>query len=370
MKKTAISLPVATDTRPLYRKVESYIESLIHDGGLKPGDPIPSLSQLAKLLEVNNLTVRRAIRELVFRRVLVALQGRGTFVAEGGVKKILWVTGLDIYGGDASSYYGDLFHLASQECAKHGILLEPVWLLKDQPFETVLNANGGQTAIIGYIFSGCALDHRLLLHVKETRQPFVNLSENYSGKPRCVVPNFSQAHKLALDYLRSQKLRKVTVFYLAGSPLETDGSDNSLELDIVAWTPRYPRQSAVDRYSFQKAQAMLASGQMNPGIYIADDIMARGVTRAIIGLEPRARKKFTIIVQSSLQEIIPFGLPVSYVVFDIAEQARKAVEILLPQIHGRETELQHYCNFRLLTEEELPATMHLQESILEQAAEV
>lgn len=74
---TADSLTAA----PLYREVQWRITRALAAGEWKPGEAIPSESQLARQFKVSIGTIRRAIDELVAGRILVRQQGRGTFVA-------------------------------------------------------------------------------------------------------------------------------------------------------------------------------------------------------------------------------------------------------------------------------------------------
>jgi len=66
---------------PLYREVQWKITRALAAGEWKPGEAIPSESQLARQFKVSIGTIRRAIDELVAGRILVRQQGRGTFVA-------------------------------------------------------------------------------------------------------------------------------------------------------------------------------------------------------------------------------------------------------------------------------------------------
>ena len=66
---------------PLYREVQWKITRALAAGEWKPGEAIPSESQLGRQFKVSIGTIRRAIDELVAGRILVRQQGRGTFVA-------------------------------------------------------------------------------------------------------------------------------------------------------------------------------------------------------------------------------------------------------------------------------------------------
>lgn len=66
---------------PLYHQVEQVIRHRIATGKYTPGDQIPSEHELGRELSVSRVTVREALRELVHDKMLVKVQGKGTFVA-------------------------------------------------------------------------------------------------------------------------------------------------------------------------------------------------------------------------------------------------------------------------------------------------
>ncbi len=65
---------------PFYRQIIEQIKFSIARGGLKPGDQLPTVRQLAVDLSLNPNTVIRAYRELEIRDILESQQGSGTFV--------------------------------------------------------------------------------------------------------------------------------------------------------------------------------------------------------------------------------------------------------------------------------------------------
>ncbi|MBI3268069.1 MAG: PLP-dependent aminotransferase family protein [Planctomycetes bacterium] len=69
--------------QPLYRQLESWMRRAIEDGKLRPGERIPSVTELAGELGVNKVTVLRSFRELERDGLLSSHVGRGTFVANG-----------------------------------------------------------------------------------------------------------------------------------------------------------------------------------------------------------------------------------------------------------------------------------------------
>lgn len=80
-------LPAAPDDQvtprfaPLYRQIKTLLTKRLQAGEWKPGEPIPSETELAARYRVSQGTVRKAIDELAANNLLVRRQGRGTFVA-------------------------------------------------------------------------------------------------------------------------------------------------------------------------------------------------------------------------------------------------------------------------------------------------
>ncbi len=66
---------------PIWKQIEETIRRVISSRHLRPGDPVPSVRQLARTLSVTPNTVERAYQRLITSGVLVSRRGRGTFVA-------------------------------------------------------------------------------------------------------------------------------------------------------------------------------------------------------------------------------------------------------------------------------------------------
>ena len=68
------------DSRPLFAQLIEQIKAAVASTALKPGDPLPSIRQLANDLDLNNKTVAKAYR-LLERDAVIQTRGyRGTFV--------------------------------------------------------------------------------------------------------------------------------------------------------------------------------------------------------------------------------------------------------------------------------------------------
>jgi GntR family transcriptional regulator len=75
---------------PLYKEVLAALTRGLAAGDWAPGDALPSETKLADRFGVSIGTIRKAVDELVAEGVLVRQQGRGTFVATHGPRRLLF----------------------------------------------------------------------------------------------------------------------------------------------------------------------------------------------------------------------------------------------------------------------------------------
>jgi len=78
-----------TNDQPIYQQVRNHVVSLIIDGVLDAGEPIPSVRQMAVEGGVNPLTVSKAYQELVDLKIVEKRRGLGMFVTEPAKKQLL-----------------------------------------------------------------------------------------------------------------------------------------------------------------------------------------------------------------------------------------------------------------------------------------
>jgi len=67
---------------PIYIQIVEQVRQQIVDGGLKPGDQLPTVRALASDLRINFNTVSRSYRLLDEAGVISTQQGRGTYILE------------------------------------------------------------------------------------------------------------------------------------------------------------------------------------------------------------------------------------------------------------------------------------------------
>lgn len=74
------------DDQPIWRQIKDRVLAAILDGGIKEGEPLPSVRQVALDLQVNPLTVSKAYQELADDGIVERRRGLGMFVIEGARK--------------------------------------------------------------------------------------------------------------------------------------------------------------------------------------------------------------------------------------------------------------------------------------------
>ncbi len=89
-----------TNDQPIYQQVRDHVVSLIIDGVLDAGEPIPSVRQMAVEGGVNPLTVSKAYQELVDLKIVEKRRGLGMFVTEPAKKQLLKIEKEKFLKGD------------------------------------------------------------------------------------------------------------------------------------------------------------------------------------------------------------------------------------------------------------------------------
>mgnify|MGYP003349668336 CR=1 FL=1 len=81
--------PEWNDSQPIYRQIRDRVVAMILDGLLKPGDPLPSVRNVATESRVNPLTVLKAYQQLTDEGLVEKRRGLGMFVNEGARELLL-----------------------------------------------------------------------------------------------------------------------------------------------------------------------------------------------------------------------------------------------------------------------------------------
>lgn len=78
-----------SDSTPIYRQLRDRVVAMILDGVLKPGDPLPSVRQVAADFQINPITVSKGYQELVDEALVEKRRGLGMYVTDGAPQALL-----------------------------------------------------------------------------------------------------------------------------------------------------------------------------------------------------------------------------------------------------------------------------------------
>src|ERR1700689_2479056 len=68
--------------KPVYLQLVDQIRYAAASGGIRPGEPLPSIRPLAEELRVNRNTIAKAYTELESQGVIETIAGKGCFLRE------------------------------------------------------------------------------------------------------------------------------------------------------------------------------------------------------------------------------------------------------------------------------------------------
>jgi len=116
------------DITTKYQQISTYVEELISEGGLKPGDKLPSVRALAEKFKTTGVTVSRGLQLLAERNLIVSNVGSGSFVADPALAQAKATApdankiGMFIHA-HSDAYAMMLVKAISEAAGKHGIQL-------------------------------------------------------------------------------------------------------------------------------------------------------------------------------------------------------------------------------------------------------
>jgi len=73
---------------PMYRQITEQIKDAIAAGGLKPSDQLPSIREMAHMLKISSITIKRAYQDLESEGFIITRAGLGSYVAEKDPEEI------------------------------------------------------------------------------------------------------------------------------------------------------------------------------------------------------------------------------------------------------------------------------------------
>lgn len=70
-----------SSSTPIYEQIVDNVKENILKGLMEPGEKLPSVRDLAKMLTLNPNTIQKAYQELERQKVTVTLRGKGSYIS-------------------------------------------------------------------------------------------------------------------------------------------------------------------------------------------------------------------------------------------------------------------------------------------------
>lgn len=171
-----------TSSIPLYQQLKKALEDQIKSGQLQLGGMIPSEKSLCELYGISQITVRKAIFELVNMGILYRVPGKGTFVASLTSKQatmsplktdnIGFVISREHQPIFSNSFYSFVFKGVEEEARAHGYdlfyqILDQKLMADPSSFKLIVEKKVDGLLLVG------EMPHSFIFKLKEENIPMV-----------------------------------------------------------------------------------------------------------------------------------------------------------------------------------------------------
>lgn len=224
--------------KPIYTYIEEYLLNQINERKIVPGDSIPSERELAKLLKVNRMSVKKAISKLIESGYLITYPGKATYVKKYNTK-------LTLGNLNAVSQNGmnELVRLTGM--TPHNKITESTVIQSDKILSAVFDCNVGSPLYsLGrirysdndiYAFEFTIVPHTIFPNITEVNfetDSLYQYMDEQGHKPVCLERNLEivQANDIVARYLDIPSDSLVYFFTFIGK--DSDGV-------IVEYTKSY-----------------------------------------------------------------------------------------------------------------------------------
>lgn len=220
MKKALFSFQKQTANGPLYKQVANYLHELILSGSLKKGEQLPSEVDLAEMLHVSRLTLRKSLSILISRELITQIPHCGTFVAEQKEKHIrLGLLYAMKASGQTTSYGSQILIFLCQMMSRYpGI--EIVFLNSSGNSREEIAEQIARSNCDGYIIPfGSSTFSEILDQPKYDTLPivYINKHDKFTGGLRFNVTLEQDPLKDAVGYLRACGHERIAYISIASS---------------------------------------------------------------------------------------------------------------------------------------------------------
>jgi len=337
--------------KPKYKIVAEDLRSQIASGRHKEGEQLPSIQQLVRTYGVSLSTVRQSLQELSNEGLIRAEHGRGVFVNDRiSSGEFAIVVQAKRLSESASPYHrlgctalAAVLHEEFPGCqTRLHVGKRPRW--GDAFADTLDLLERHVSSRLRGVFSLediSSIEESLL----EKGIPLVAV-----GTPSaryCVYFDSRQLVTLGLKQLRKVGCRSVGIIRFSGP----DAVGVEIRREKTKWqqhdsefhsyTVQPESANSVERRGYECFMDLWQRPGRPEGVLVGDDILGRGVLRAILQLGISVPQELRLVSHSNRGVELPYHLPVTRLEFDHGRLVREAVAMMSKLLGGEKPQRRH-----------------------------
>lgn len=344
---------------PIYLQLADALREKIDTGVFKINQPLPKEGDFSKMLKINHLTLRKAMKTLERDGRIFRVRGKGTFVKEqnalsisdeiDSVGKIMCVAGVQ---GVEDGLGGAICAASTKSFFKKNFRV--VRVISTSPDDEQKKIKREQGVISGLILHSSFAAKEEMTNVKyysevmkmpvvvvanifkEVAQPFDQvISDDYKGAIEALKYFFDTGHTKIVSIFPFQYPIKLSDRYRAYSDFM---ASKQLRKKVITleYSSHLKSQTIL---AFEKTIEMLKNNRSIPtAIMTANDAIAIGVYKALLKLGVRIPEDIEVIGFGDIFNISSYmkskNLPISTVRINCAKIGQEAVRSLLSRLNN------------------------------------
>lgn len=325
-------------------QIQDHIRRQVREGQLNPGDRLPPERELTEVFGVSRVTLNRALSALGNEELLDRTRGRGTFVrkdVDRGV--VLCVFSLNLLGMPGHSPYFDLL-MTELSVALKGAGFRGGFVLGKGDDADAFAASIEPHVAAHRRLAGVITTHdlgRLEPALREKQLPVVHVASNPAWR-YVALNDYVVMGQKAGGHLLERGCRRIGLIaqespgdpQRAAAGVERALADAGLSLD--SHRCRFRCKSPADG---KRAMRDIWNQRGRPdGIVVSDDMVARGVARAVRHLGIRLPEQLRLIAHASDAVTLDESVQWTVCQFEVARTCRAAVALLSRLLRQPETD--------------------------------
>lgn len=291
---------------PLYQQVGDLIREKVMKRELAIGDPLPPYRDLGKICDVSEITVRRAIAELVAEGLLVSHRGSGTYILKGphespsttrprprksvttgdnaAATQVIDTSTLPV--GIVVTSLTDGYPFMSQVI--HGVRqglgeTHTLQFFEQPPFTSMTNLPLDR---LGGLLIHSPVNLQLVVRCQQLGLPYVLMHNDLSdGYSHCTLIDYAQGMLLAVKHLVERGKRHIAMVTAAPNRFSTAKMVAAYWMALHHYELTSPEVGIVhggygEEHGYESTHKLLDQTHMPDAIVYASDFQARGGLRA------------------------------------------------------------------------------------------